>query len=116
MIERMNSPNPSPPGYSHVVIASGDRLVTPAGAVPLDALVFMPLQVEAARTRRIGGANGRRAECRREPRQHARPAAHGPRGHGHWPAGGREGDILRASLTPVAASIGLLATVGMFLR
>ncbi|MGH3144778.1 MAG: RidA family protein [Rubrobacter sp.] len=38
MIERKNSPGLSePPGYSHVVVASGGRLVTPAGAVPLDA-------------------------------------------------------------------------------
>ena len=38
MIERINSPELSePPGYSHVVISSGGRLVTPAGAVPLDA-------------------------------------------------------------------------------
>jgi enamine deaminase RidA (YjgF/YER057c/UK114 family) len=38
MIERMNSPNLSePPGYSHVVVSSGSRLLTPAGAVPLDA-------------------------------------------------------------------------------
>jgi enamine deaminase RidA (YjgF/YER057c/UK114 family) len=38
MIERLNSPDLSaPPGYAHVVIASGSRLITPAGAVPLDA-------------------------------------------------------------------------------
>ena len=38
MIERTNAPGLSqPPGYSHVVIASGRRLVTTAGAVPLDA-------------------------------------------------------------------------------
>jgi enamine deaminase RidA (YjgF/YER057c/UK114 family) len=38
MIERINAPGLSqPPGYSHVVIASGSRLVTTAGAVPLDA-------------------------------------------------------------------------------
>jgi enamine deaminase RidA (YjgF/YER057c/UK114 family) len=38
MIERTNAPGLSqPPGYSHVVIASGSRLVTTAGAVPLDA-------------------------------------------------------------------------------
>jgi enamine deaminase RidA (YjgF/YER057c/UK114 family) len=38
MIERINPPGFSqPPGYSHVVIASGRRLVTTAGAVPLDA-------------------------------------------------------------------------------
>jgi enamine deaminase RidA (YjgF/YER057c/UK114 family) len=38
MIERTNAPGLSqPPGYSHVVAASGSRLVTTAGAVPLDA-------------------------------------------------------------------------------
>ena len=38
MIERTNAPGLSePPGYSHVVVASGGRLVTTAGAVPLDA-------------------------------------------------------------------------------
>jgi enamine deaminase RidA (YjgF/YER057c/UK114 family) len=38
MIERTNAPALSqPPGYSHVVVASGSRLVTTAGAVPLDA-------------------------------------------------------------------------------
>ncbi len=38
MIERKNAPGLSePPGYSHVVVASGERLVTTAGAVPLDA-------------------------------------------------------------------------------
>jgi enamine deaminase RidA (YjgF/YER057c/UK114 family) len=38
MIERTNAPGLSqPPGYSHVVVASGSRLVTAAGAVPLDA-------------------------------------------------------------------------------
>lgn len=37
-IERANAPGLcEPPGYSHVVVASGSRLVTPAGAVPLDA-------------------------------------------------------------------------------
>ena len=36
--ERKNVPGLSePPGYSHVAVASGDRLVTTAGAVPLDA-------------------------------------------------------------------------------
>jgi enamine deaminase RidA (YjgF/YER057c/UK114 family) len=38
MIERTNAPGLSqPPGYSHVVVASGRRLVITAGAVPLDA-------------------------------------------------------------------------------
>jgi len=38
MIERTNAPGlTQPPGYSHVVVASGRRLVTTAGAVPLDA-------------------------------------------------------------------------------
>jgi enamine deaminase RidA (YjgF/YER057c/UK114 family) len=38
MIERINAPGLSqPPGYSHVVVASGSRLVITAGAVPLDA-------------------------------------------------------------------------------
>lgn len=38
MIERTNAPGLStPPGYSHVVTASGSRLVTTAGAVPVDA-------------------------------------------------------------------------------
>jgi enamine deaminase RidA (YjgF/YER057c/UK114 family) len=38
MIERTNAPKLSqPPGYSHVVLASGSRLITTAGAVPLDA-------------------------------------------------------------------------------
>jgi len=36
--ERLNAPGLSdPPGYSHAVVASGGRLVTTAGAVPLDA-------------------------------------------------------------------------------
>lgn len=38
MIERTNAPGLfQPPGYSHAVVASGARLVTTAGAVPLDA-------------------------------------------------------------------------------
>jgi enamine deaminase RidA (YjgF/YER057c/UK114 family) len=38
IIERINSSRLSqPPGYSHIVVASGSRLVTTAGAVPLDA-------------------------------------------------------------------------------
>ena len=38
MIERINAPGLSdPPGYSHAVVASGGRLITTAGAVPLDA-------------------------------------------------------------------------------
>jgi enamine deaminase RidA (YjgF/YER057c/UK114 family) len=38
MIKRTNAPGLSqPPGYSHVVVASGRRLVTTAGAVLLDA-------------------------------------------------------------------------------
>ena len=38
MPERLNAPGLSnPPGYSHAVVASGGRLVTTAGAVPLDA-------------------------------------------------------------------------------
>lgn len=38
MIERTNASGLSaPPGYSHVVVASGGRLVMTAGAVPLDA-------------------------------------------------------------------------------
>ena len=38
MIERINALGLShPPGYSHVVVASGSRLITTAGAVPLDA-------------------------------------------------------------------------------
>ena len=38
MIERTNALGLSqPPGYSHVVVASGSRLITTAGAVPLDA-------------------------------------------------------------------------------
>jgi enamine deaminase RidA (YjgF/YER057c/UK114 family) len=38
VIERKNAPDLSdPPGYSHVVVASGSRLATTAGAVPLDS-------------------------------------------------------------------------------
>ena len=38
MIEHFNAPGLSdPPGYSHVAVASGGRLVVTAGAVPLDA-------------------------------------------------------------------------------
>ena len=38
MIERINARGLSqPPGYSHVTVASGRRLVITAGAVPLDA-------------------------------------------------------------------------------
>jgi enamine deaminase RidA (YjgF/YER057c/UK114 family) len=38
LIERTNAPGLSqPPGYSHVVVASGRRLITTAGAVPLDS-------------------------------------------------------------------------------
>src|SRR5919112_2367169 len=40
MIERTNAPGLSqPPGYSHLVLASGRRLITTAGAVPLHAEV-----------------------------------------------------------------------------
>ena len=38
MLEHFNAPGLSePPGYSHVAIASGGRLIMTAGAVPLDA-------------------------------------------------------------------------------
>jgi enamine deaminase RidA (YjgF/YER057c/UK114 family) len=38
MLERANVEGLSePPGYSHVVVAKGGRLVTTSGAVPLDA-------------------------------------------------------------------------------
>jgi len=38
MIDRFNAPDLcQPPGYAHVAIASDRRLVTTAGAVPLDA-------------------------------------------------------------------------------
>ena len=38
MIERTKTPALSrPPGYSHVVVGSGTRLVATAGVVPLDA-------------------------------------------------------------------------------
>ncbi|MCC7023112.1 MAG: RidA family protein [Thermomicrobiales bacterium] len=38
MIERLTVPDLAPPpGYAHVAIASGARLVVTAGAVPLDA-------------------------------------------------------------------------------
>lgn len=38
MLERTNVEGLSePPGYSHVVVATGGRLVTTSGAVPLDA-------------------------------------------------------------------------------
>ena len=38
MIDRRNASGLSdPPGYSHAVVASGGRLITTAGAVPLDA-------------------------------------------------------------------------------
>jgi len=38
LIERIDSPDlHRPPGYAHVAVASGRRLVVKAGAVPLDA-------------------------------------------------------------------------------
>lgn len=38
MLQRMNVPDlAQPPGYAHVVVASGARIVMTAGAVPLDA-------------------------------------------------------------------------------
>ena len=38
MNERLHAPGLSqPPGYAHVAVATGRRLVTTAGAVPLDA-------------------------------------------------------------------------------
>ena len=64
MIERTNAPGLSqPPGYSHVVGASGARLVTTAGAVPLDTegdLVAQTRQVLAnlALALRAAGASG----------------------------------------------------------
>lgn len=61
MMERTNAPGLSrPPGYSHAVVASGARLVTTAGAVPLDpegnlvgpgdVLVNLALALDAAST------------------------------------------------------------------
>jgi hypothetical protein len=51
MIERTNAPALSqPPGYSHVVVASGSRLVTTAGAVPLEQ--FSKRMVPWVETRR----------------------------------------------------------------
>ena len=38
MLERLTVPDlAQPPGYAHVVVATGTRAVTTAGAVPLDA-------------------------------------------------------------------------------
>ena len=48
MIERINAPGLSdPPGYSHAVVASGERLVVTAGAVPLDADGNLTIEVRA---------------------------------------------------------------------
>jgi hypothetical protein len=67
MIERMNSPNLSePPGYSHVVLSSGSRLLTPAGAVPLDAegnLVSPGDYVTQARQARDSSWRSRPSPC-----------------------------------------------------
>ena len=100
------------PAVSPVLAALGGALT---GSNAASNALFMPLQVEAARglgisevlTAAVQNVAGSHASMLAPQRLVLAATATGLLG--------REGDILRASVAPVAISIGLLATLGMLL-
>jgi lactate permease len=100
------------PAVSPVLAALGGALT---GSNAASNALFMPLQVEAARglgisevlTAAVQNVAGSHASMLAPQRLVLAATATGLLG--------REGDILRASVAPVAVSIGLLATLGMLL-
>ncbi len=100
------------PAVSPVLAALGGALT---GSNAASNALFMPLQVEAARgldvseelTAAVQNVAGSHASMLAPQRMVLAATATGLLG--------REGDILRASVTPVAVSIGVLALLGMFL-
>jgi lactate permease len=101
------------PAVSPVLAALGGALT---GSNAASNALFMPLQVEAARdldvsavlTAAVQNVAGSHASMLAPQRMVLAATATGLLG--------REGDILRASIAPVAVSIGLLAMLGMLLR
>jgi lactate permease len=101
------------PAVSPVLAALGGTLT---GSNAASNALFMPLQVEAARgldisavlTAAVQNVAGSHASMLAPQRLVLAATAAGLLG--------REGDILRASVAPVAVSIGLLAMLGMLLR
>ena len=101
------------PAVSPVLAALGGALT---GSNAASNALFMPLQVEAARgldlsevlTAAVQNVAGSHASMLAPQRMVLAATATGLLG--------REGDILRASVAPVAVSIGLLALLGMFLH
>ncbi|HEX5913052.1 MAG TPA: L-lactate permease, partial [Rubrobacter sp.] len=98
------------PAVSPVLAALGGALT---GSNAASNALFMPLQVEAARglavsevlTAAVQNVAGSHASMLAPQRMVLAATAAGLLG--------REGDILRASVAPVAVSIGLLAILGM---
>jgi lactate permease len=101
------------PAVSPVLAALGGVLT---GSNASSNALFMPLQVEAARgldiseelTAAVQNVAGSHASMLAPQRMVLAATATGLLG--------REGDILRASVTPVACSIGVLALIGMILH
>jgi lactate permease len=101
------------PAVSPVLAALGGALT---GSNAASNALFMPLQVEAARgldlseelTAAVQNVAGSHASMLAPQRMVLAATAAGLLG--------REGDILRVSVTPVAVSIGLLAILGMLFR
>lgn len=101
------------PAVSPVLAALGGALT---GSNAASNALFMPLQVEAARGLDLSGELT--AAVQNVAGSHASMLAPQRMVLAATAAGllGREGDILRVSVTPVAVSIGLLAILGMFFR
>ena len=101
------------PAVSPVLAALGGALT---GSNAASNALFMPLQVEAARG--LGVSEVLTAAVQNVAGSHASMLAPQRMVLAATAAGllGREGDILRASVAPVAVSIGLLAMLGMLLR
>jgi len=101
------------PAVSPVLAALGGALT---GSNAASNALFMPLQVEAARglgistvlTAAVQNVAGSHASMLAPQRLVLAATSTG--------LSGREGDILRTSVTPVAVSIGLLALIGMLLN
>src|SRR5215211_880892 len=101
------------PAVSSVLAALGGALT---GSNAASNALFMPLQVEAARG--LGVSEVLTAAVQNVAGSHASMLAPQRMVLAATAAGllGREGDILRATVAPVAVSIGLLAIIGMLLR
>jgi lactate permease len=101
------------PAVSPVLAALGGAFT---GSNAASNALFMPLQVEAARG--LGISEMLTAAVQNVAGSHASMLAPQRMVLAATAAGllGREGDILRVSVAPVAVSIGLLAILGMLLR